>query len=462
MSQRVILFIAALVLVGGALRVYKLNYQSLWYDEIHTVIRSGPDVTIPSIIGYAENSEVDQPPVFFLYMHFVLDVFGVSDRTVRLGSVFLGLLAIPVMYFLGREIVNAETGIFAAALTTVNFFHIYHSQEARFYTLLFLLSALSYLFMIRGFRYVRIIDFIFYTLFTVLLLYTHYFGMVIFAAQVLTFAVLAFYKWHDRRFMIFGFSSGLLIGLAFLPWLSIVLKHNQVGSFWIGRPTWYFLLEYFYNYFGKDMIQSALFVFFTFLFVRQFVRKDFADPQTRQVYIILIFWLVISYLIPYIKSIVDTPILHMRYMIISLPALILIFSAGWSAIPNKKWRFGLMYALIVISVANLIFFRKHYIKIQKQQMREAALVVKDKNYSNTPVLAVSNDYYQYYFRNGISVLPADPSMVSKFDQFWLLQIQFFSPEELAQEIKVFESEFKVAEHHQFHHATAVLLTRMPK
>jgi uncharacterized membrane protein len=462
LNTRVILIIAALVLAGGVLRFYKLTYQSLWYDEIHTVLRSGPEVSIPSIMGYAENSEVDQPPVFFLYTHFILKAFGVSDITVRLGSVLMGLLAIPVMYFLGREVVNSETGIFAATLTTVNYFHIFHSQEARFYTLLFLLSALSYLFMVRAFKYVRIIDFVLYSLFTVLLLYTHYFGIVVFAAQVLTFVVLVFYKWNDRKFIIFGFASGLLICLAFLPWLPIVLKHNQVGSFWVRKPTWYFMLDYVYNYLGKDAVQVALFAFFIFLFVRQFIKKDYQELQSRQVYLILILWLLISYLIPYIRSIVSTPILHMRYMIISLPAWILVFSAGWSAIANKKRRIGLMVALIVISLANLVFFRKHYTKIQKTQIREAALLVKNKNDRNTPVLSTYCDYYQYYFNNGMTILRADTSLVSKEDRFWLLQLQALSPEELTQELKLFEDKFNVAESHQFHGTAAILLTRKPK
>ncbi len=457
MKTHIAAIIVALVLVGGALRFYKLNYQSLWYDEIHTVLRSGPGVTISSIIGYAENSAVDQPPVFFVYTHLLLEALGVSDFTVRLGSVLTGLLAIPVMFFLGREVLNEDTGIFAATLTTVNYFHIYHSQEARFYTMLFLLSALSYLFMIRAVKYSRVLDFALYFTFTVLLLYTHYFGMVIFAAQVITFIVLAFHKWNDRKFIILGFSSGLLIGLAFLPWLTIILKHSEVGAFWIGKPKWYFVLEYFYNYFGKDAIQAAVFVFFIFLFIRQFAKKEFAGTQSSHIYLILTLWLVTSYLIPYVRSVVSTPILHIRYMIISLPAWILIFGAGWSTIPNKKWRNVLLVAVFVLSIANLFLFRKHFTKIKKQQMREAAAAVKQG--ADAPVVATYSEYYQYYFNEGTTVMPANNPQLSVQDRFWLLHIRFFSADELAQELKPFEDNFDVTERHEFHHAAAVLLTR---
>ncbi len=459
MNTRIIFLLSALTLFGGALRLYNLNYQSLWYDEIHTVIRSDSTNSIQSIVGYAENSDVDQPPAFFVYNHLTFKVFGVGEMGVRLGSVLLGILAIPVMYFLGREIINSESGVLAAVLTTVNYFHIYYSQEARFYTMTFLLSALSYLFLVRAFKYVRVVDFALYTLFSILLLYSHYYGMVIFATQVITFVVLiAFFKRNDRKFITLGFLSGLIVGLCFLPYLSVFLKHNQTPSFWIQEPSWFFILDYFYSYFGKDILQTLVFVTLIFLFVRQLLKKD-CPEQLRPVYIILLLWLVVSYLIPFIRSIVSTPILHIRYTIVSLPAWIIIFCVGWSTLNGKKWKLILMSALIVVSLVNLIFFRKHYTKIQKQQMREAALFVQQNKKGNTPVYSQFAEYYQYYFRNAEKIGFADPNQLSHTDRFWLLQARFFSPEEFTQELKQYENSFDVIENRQFHNTAAVLLVR---
>ena len=461
MHRRVhILLLLNLILAGGILRLYKLNYQSLWYDEIHTVLRSLPANSIGSILGYAENSEVDQPPVFFLYTYFSFKILGVSETTVRLGSALLGILAIPVMYFLGREFKDSESGIFAAALTAVNYFHIYYSQEARFYTMTFLLTALSYLFFVRAVKYVRGVDFVLYGVFIILLLYTHYFGMVIFATQVLTFLVLAIlYRRSDRKFVVLGLVTGVIVMISFLPWVPVILKHSEVGSFWIQKPTLLFMLEYFYNYFGKDIVQTLVLAGLIFLFIRHSLKKEYSETKTRQLYIVVVFWLIISYAIPFVRSVTATPIMHIRYTIITVPAWIIIFSLGWATLKSKKWRHGLLIFLIVISVANLVIFRKHYSKIQKQQMREVALLVQQKKDAGVPVYSVFAEHYQFYFNKGDTIHFSDPGQMTDIERFWLLQAEFFSSDELTQELDQYLDTFEIAENHQFHKTAAVLLVR---
>lgn len=85
-------------------------------------------------------------------------------------------------------------------------------------------------------------------------------------------------------------------------------------------------MDYFYNYFGKEILQSVILVGLTFLFIRELLKKTVAEPQRRQLYIILFLWLLVSCLIPFVRSIISTPIMHIRYTIITLPAWIIIFS----------------------------------------------------------------------------------------------------------------------------------------
>ncbi len=449
-----------MVLVGGALRFYHLSYQSLWYDELHTVLRSSPANSIQSILAYAKDSEVDQPPVFFLFTQLTFRIFGFTEATVRLGSVILGILAIPVMYLLGREFVNRESGLFAALLTTVNYFHIYYSQEARFYMLTFLLSALSYLFFVRAYKRVRVVDFIFYGVSSILLLYTHYFGMVIFATQVLTFVVLTLlYRMNDRRFIISGLLTGLLVAASFSPWLPIVLKQNQVESFWIHKPSIFFALEYVYDYFGKDIVQTLIIATLTYLFGRELIKKDPTGQPSRELYLIVLLWLIVSYLIPFVRSITSTPIMHIRYTIITLPAWMIILSVGWSAIKNRKWKLALAGIVVASSLVNLTFFRKHYTKIQKQQMREAAQFVQQKNKKGIPVYSAFPEHYQFYYHNSGGIDYPTQAELDQTDQFWLLQANFFSPDEFSQELRQYEDSFDVIENHQFHKTAAVLLVR---
>jgi uncharacterized membrane protein len=94
-----------------------LNYQSLWYDELHSIIPTDPDNSVSSIVEYSKR---DQPPGYFLFLHFFFQAFGYNEIVGRLASVLLGAIAIPVMYFLGKEVRGERSGIAAAAFTSLN------------------------------------------------------------------------------------------------------------------------------------------------------------------------------------------------------------------------------------------------------------------------------------------------------------------------------------------------------
>jgi mannosyltransferase len=457
-SSRTVILLAAITISGAILRLYDLTFQSLWFDELHTVIRSSPANSLASILGYAKDSEVDQPPAFFLFTQLTFELFGVSEWIVRFGSAMLGIVAIPVMYFVGREVKDSITGFFAATLTAFNYFHIVYSQEARFYTMTFLLSALSYLFFIRGFRYVRILDFVFYIFFTTILLYTHYFGMVIFATQVLTFIILAGVYKRETAFVIRGLVTGIMVSILFLPWVSIILKHMGVEGFWIQRPNAFFVLEYYYGYLGKDIVQALILAVFVFLFARAFLKDRSTGSPRTQYYVILILWLLLSYLIPYVRSLVSTPILHIRYSIISLPAWIIIFSLGGSTIPQRRLKLVLALCIVLSATLNLILFRHHYSTIQKQQIREVSRFVQTAR-PDLPVYSVFPEHFSFYFPASRPVRSSETADPKTVQEFWLLQAYFFSEEEYANELQKLQDVFTVTEEHTFHKTKAVLFVK---
>lgn len=210
--------IFGIILFAAVIRIYHLDYQSLWLDELYSIIPADPQKLLSSII---ETSKHDQPPFFYLYLHYVFTLFGYNEYVGRLACTFVGMLGIVAIYFLGNECHGKSVGLFASFLTAVSFFHVYYSQELRFYTMTFLLSALSYLFFIRAFKNDRIPDFIFYSVSTVLLLYTHFYGIIIFVSQAIIFLILLRYR-RDSRFIVYSVLSGIVIALAFIPWLSVI------------------------------------------------------------------------------------------------------------------------------------------------------------------------------------------------------------------------------------------------
>lgn len=444
-----------IVILGAALRLYHINYQSLWLDELYSIVPTDPQNSLVSIIEYAKG---DQPPLFFIYIHYVFALFGYNELVGRTACAFIGLIGILAIYFLGKECHGKAAGLFAAFLTGLNYFHIYYSQELRFYSMVFLFAVLSYLFFIRAFKRNKTIDFIGYAIFTVFLLYTHYFGIIIFLVQVLTFFFLLIYK-RDFRFIVSSIISGIAITIAFIPWMPIVINDSDITSGWIKRPDPFFVVKYFYDYTGKDVFTTLVFLIFIFLFIKSMETKNSLSNESKPIYLTIILWIVFSYLLPYVWSIANSPLLHQRYTIVTLPALILLFALGWDRIRNNKWKYALPPMLAMSLFINMIFFKQHYTKLEKDQFREASEVVKSNNKFHYPIYSVLSWHFNFYFRDSADTVNSlYDSDLSSIETFWLLQAHY-TPDEMEAETGRLSKNFIVVEKYSLYGANALLMKR---
>jgi uncharacterized membrane protein len=453
--RNLLIYILIITVIGSVLRFYHLNFQSLWLDELHSIIPTDPLNPLPLLLEYCKT---DQPPAFFVYLHYVFRIFGFSDINGRIACAIPGILAIPVCYYLGNEVRGKSTGLLTALLVSINYFHIYYSQELRFYSLTFLFSALSYLFFIRAYKTNKLRDFILYTLATAALLYTHYFGLLIYGIQAITFILLAFFYKRDTRYIWCGLFSGLLVFIAFIPWLPVIISDLGIESYWIAKPKIYFLLKYFMEYFGKDALMTIGFIISVGLFLRSFFTGKL-KPEEKPLYIIMSAWFVLSYLIPYVKSLLGTSIMSTRYTIVTLPAGLIIFAIAIDAIKNVKWRNTAIVGIILSSFINLFFIRHYYTEPNKSQFREASYLVQTKNGQNYPVLSSITWYFDFYFKDREQkVSDVNSANLDQIDKFWLLQAHF-PQKERAAEVEKFSDRFMVAERYEFYEADALLMVK---
>src|SRR6185312_1527604 len=78
----------------------------------------------------------------YLLNHYVVHPFIPLDEFgLRFLPALFGALGIPVVYAVGRRLVGERAALFAAALLAVSPLHVYYSQFARYWSLVFLLSA---------------------------------------------------------------------------------------------------------------------------------------------------------------------------------------------------------------------------------------------------------------------------------------------------------------------------------
>jgi mannosyltransferase len=129
------LYLSTLLLValGFALRLYALASESLWFDELLQLdIAQGPLAGIlPQLPRHTA------VPLDYIISHFWI-LLGRQDDWVRLPAVIFGTLTLPVAFQLGRRLLGRTDGLLLMALLAISPFHIRYSQEARPYALVVL------------------------------------------------------------------------------------------------------------------------------------------------------------------------------------------------------------------------------------------------------------------------------------------------------------------------------------
>ena len=169
-----ILWITLITILGAVLRLICIEKDGgLWNDEYV----SWAIATIPFGKGFIEGVfNQCHMPFYYLYLKF-FTLFSNDDTFLRITSVIPAVISIPVMYIVGKE-KNKLTGLMCALFTALSSYLIYFAQEVRFYSLLFLFSALSLYFTIRLIRKPRKRNLIGLLISNFMILFTHTIGFI--------------------------------------------------------------------------------------------------------------------------------------------------------------------------------------------------------------------------------------------------------------------------------------------
>ena len=392
--------------IGTFLRFKGLTVQSLWLDEIITMNISNPGLSLAEVLDGVKRIEL-HPPFHYVAIHYWSKLIAYNDFAARLFSALGGVIGIIAMYALGREICNRRVGIVVSLLTAVNYFHIYYSQEARSYCFAFLFTVLSYIFLIRNTKNPSIRNSILYVISTFFLIYTHYYGFAVLAAQGLTVCVFwVMGKRENKQKLGAHFVlSYAVIFLLYVHWIPVFLKFRRFKRLWIGKPDSHFFADFFSVYFGRQRILTYLFLLMILFFFLKPLIRFFSSKPGKKIqpnnlslsFMVVLIWIVVSYMIPYFFSLVRYPILHERYTIITLPAILLAIAMGIESVKFDFLRNFLLIVILVISGIDLLHDKHYYTHAFKQQWREVATFVARNNPGDFPISHQKEWYYKYYF-----------------------------------------------------------------
>ncbi len=220
--------LALVAVLGLLLRLYRLDWQSAWIDELITmqVLSMDYQAMMQEMIwDYAH------PPVHTLIARWVTDLLGYGVWQVRLLSAVCGTLEIFVVGLLAEKLFGQRVAILAGLLVAVSQAKIYEAQEARGYALAALLATLATYWFFSALQGRRAIDWWKFVGASCLMLNVHYYTVFV-LLTLLLFAI-----WFRREYPVpklWWVGGALVLVLAMMPWLSSGVMQEALSSW---RPS---------------------------------------------------------------------------------------------------------------------------------------------------------------------------------------------------------------------------------
>jgi uncharacterized membrane protein len=206
----ILLGVGGLTLFAFFLRFSQIH-QSLYGDEIWTygdILGKSFRAVLTNVHTGGENS----PPLFFL-LAYATAKLGSLAVWMRLPSIVLGALTIPVLYLIGEETVGRLGGLLAGAIMALSPFSFYYGVEARPYATMAFFAALSTWALLRAVRSDRLGWWILYTLAAVAAAYSHYTAVFVLFAQGI------WSLWVCRARIWRPLLSGGAAVILYIPWI---------------------------------------------------------------------------------------------------------------------------------------------------------------------------------------------------------------------------------------------------
>lgn len=399
--HKLLLFL--IILLALFLRLYGLDVQSLWLDELYTMREADPAISWKDTLDLVMTNE-GQSPLFFFMEKFIFLLFGHTGAIARLLPALAGTAGVYAIYLLGRELHSSRSGLIAAALTAVNYFHIYYSQDARGYSFLFLFSCLSFLFFVKLLRDLNARHAVVYGLCTLALMYFHYYSVFALLAQLLVL-LYVFIRSNGQRVSLFRFFglSGLIVLIGYSPMIPSLLKMSEVRESWIPMVSADFIHSCFYEFFGRaDLLQPLLYglliyYLFTVFSAPEEENKNLLPLPAVFTFFLLMIWLIAVYLVPYVRSLLVVSMVVTRYTIIGFPVFILAPAIAAANIRNSLVRGLLVPLMIVLSIVNLVLIREYYTYISKSQFREMTAFIAESKDEAYPIVNEKTAFQQKYY-----------------------------------------------------------------
>ena len=253
-----ILFIFLLAIV---LRLYNINYEDFWTDEIFAFYTSESGISFKETLIRTLDSNFNC--LFDFFLKGFHSLFGYDIHLSRFFPFIISIISLIIFSLLLSKITSYPSLIFGLYILSINIFHIRYSTEVRSYILTFLLVVF---FIFLNFKNendehkYNLIRLILIIITSVLMLLSHAFTILILGSLIVyKFIKIYIYKKINKNevFLILGLTSvSLLYLLVYLP-INMKFADQLVGlsPHWIKQVKLSFYSNFFFSqYFGSRIL----------------------------------------------------------------------------------------------------------------------------------------------------------------------------------------------------------------
>ena len=386
-----------LALLSFSLGIYRLDSQSLWYDEgvsAYLTRLSLPELTVWT-------AEDIQPPLYYYLLYFWVRAAGWSEFSLRYASLFFGVLMIPAVWAVAARILGKKAGLLSALFTATSPLYLWYCREARMYTMLtfFCLLCLRLFLEIRkeGPSLSRLLA---WSGLLAAALYTHYFA----AFLMVSFAFMALSLLTEKRFKtaIYLLLGEAIATASYLPWLPFLLKRYRIDvSYWEGTLKLEEALRKTLISFsvGESMLEkqaTPIAWAMGCLFLAALLFLAFRQNKALLLLSLYFFIPLISILALAYRS----PKFNPRYLMFISPAFLMALSGGLAEISRPRLMALPLLSLILgpflLSNYNLYFDPA----FTKADFRGVALYIREHKKPDEAIILISGHMYpvfSYYY-----------------------------------------------------------------
>lgn len=346
--------IVALTVLAFAAASYRLGAKSLWADEAASA--SHARLGLSGLWTVVSSSDPNMG-LYYALLHVWVRLFGDTDTSLRAMSVLLGGLAVPIVAVLGRRLCGRASGLAAGLFLALAPFFVHYEQTARSYALLVTLIALSSYFFVVEIERPSRRSRVGYVLASALAVYAHYVAGFVLVLQVLTLLAVKRRAAFTRAWL----TSGVCLAFLCAPAVAVAARAGPAQIEWVKQPTFRTLVHFPVDLAGGTgqvhdpfTARGALTAVVLIVLACYGVYRLAADGRRWQAGF-LAAWCVGPVLLDLAFSWLGRPLFIPYYLIMILPAWLLLAATGAVRLPSAAIRGGslaLIVALLLLGLAN--------------------------------------------------------------------------------------------------------------